>query len=307
MRLVNAHVINYRSVEDSDLFDVEEDVTCLVGKNESGKTATLRALYRLNPVEPSAKFDLVVDFPAKRSKERKATKGFIPAVKATFELSDAEVELVTEHFGSGALTSRIVRLQRGYRTTGTFDVDYDENKMVAHLFQGLDPTSQQALRPTKTIEEFSEALRELPEPPAAVTGLLARLDKWGGTGWKCLHAILSPKLPKFVYFDDYDSMPGKVSIPDLIRRRDAGQLNRGEQALLSLLGMAGADLEDFQTTNEHEHLVRELENASRYLRRGVRVLVAEQATRGQAAAFRAGGWSRCASQRGADPADPRGQ
>ncbi|GAA3036466.1 AAA family ATPase [Actinokineospora globicatena] len=87
MRLINVHVVNYRSVEDSDRFDVEPDVTSLVGKNESGKTATLRAIYRLNPVEASAKFDEVIDFPAKRSKDRKVTEGFIPAVRATFELT----------------------------------------------------------------------------------------------------------------------------------------------------------------------------------------------------------------------------
>ena len=29
-------------------------------------------------------------------------------------------------------------------------------------------------------------------------------------------------MPKFVYFDDYSTMPGKVSIPDLIESRDQG-------------------------------------------------------------------------------------
>jgi predicted ATP-dependent endonuclease of OLD family len=120
VRLVEAHITNYRSIEDSDEFAVEPDVTCLVGKNESGKTATLRALYRLNPVESSAKFDEVIDFPAKRSKERKqkATPQLIPAVQATFELTDDEVALVTEHFGANVLTSRSIVMTKGYRRPG---------------------------------------------------------------------------------------------------------------------------------------------------------------------------------------------
>ncbi|GAA3036472.1 ATP-dependent nuclease [Actinokineospora globicatena] len=141
-------------------------------------------------------------------------------------------------------------------------MDYDEQNMVAHLLDGLDPTSKDAIKNPKSIADFVEALRELPDRPTAATQLLEKLDGWGGTAWHCLHKILSPRLPKFVYFDDYDSMPGKVSVPDLIRRRDGGKLDRGEQALLSLLGMAGAELEDFHITNEHEHVVRELENAS---------------------------------------------
>lgn len=262
MKLINAHVVNYRSVEDSGVFDVEPDVTCLIGKNESGKTAILRALYRLNPVEKSATFNETIDYPSKRSRDRKDIKGFIPAVKATFELTDAEVELVAEHFGSEALTSRLIRVEKGYRKGGYFQIDFDELKMVSHLVNRLDPTSREAIKPTETIEDFTEALRELSDLPTAATKLLEQLDEWGGTAWDCLHSILSPKLPKFVYFDDYDSMPGKVSIPDLIHRRDKSALDRGEQALQSLLGMAGAEFEDFNTSDNHEYLVRELENAS---------------------------------------------
>lgn len=68
-------------------------------------------------------------------------------------------------------------------------------------------------------------------------------------------------MPTFVYFDDYDSMPGKVSIPDLIRRRDAQAITRGEQALVSLLDMAGVKPEDFHQSERHEYLIRELENS----------------------------------------------
>ena len=53
MQLVSAHVMYYRSVEDSEEFGVEPDVTCLVGKNESGKTNIAQALFRVNPVEPA--------------------------------------------------------------------------------------------------------------------------------------------------------------------------------------------------------------------------------------------------------------
>jgi predicted ATP-dependent endonuclease of OLD family len=38
--------------------------TCLVGKNEAGKTALLKALYRLNPiVETEGRFDVTDDYP----------------------------------------------------------------------------------------------------------------------------------------------------------------------------------------------------------------------------------------------------
>ena len=50
MKLIKAQVENFKCVEDSKTFRVDQ-VTCLIGKNEAGKTALLEALYKLNPVE----------------------------------------------------------------------------------------------------------------------------------------------------------------------------------------------------------------------------------------------------------------
>lgn len=48
MKLRKARVQNFRSVEDSGEFEVS-NMTCLVGKNEAGKTAILQALQGLRP------------------------------------------------------------------------------------------------------------------------------------------------------------------------------------------------------------------------------------------------------------------
>ena len=58
MKLTKVHITNFQSVQDSTEFEIG-DVTCLVGKNESGKTALLKALYRLNPlIEEDGDFDV---------------------------------------------------------------------------------------------------------------------------------------------------------------------------------------------------------------------------------------------------------
>jgi predicted ATP-dependent endonuclease of OLD family len=48
MKLQTVHVTNFRSAEDSEVFQTGQ-VTCLVGKNEAGKSAILLALAALNP------------------------------------------------------------------------------------------------------------------------------------------------------------------------------------------------------------------------------------------------------------------
>ena len=47
MLLVDVRIKNYKCILDSETFTVDQ-MTCLVGKNESGKSAILQALYKLN-------------------------------------------------------------------------------------------------------------------------------------------------------------------------------------------------------------------------------------------------------------------
>ena len=51
MKLMSVQLSDYKCIRKACNFNVA-DITCLVGKNESGKTAILEALYRLNPIVP---------------------------------------------------------------------------------------------------------------------------------------------------------------------------------------------------------------------------------------------------------------
>src|SRR6516164_998947 len=63
MQLRKVRISNFKSVEDSNEFMIDR-LTCRVGKNESGKTALLQALYRLNPYEADAAgYDKVEEYP----------------------------------------------------------------------------------------------------------------------------------------------------------------------------------------------------------------------------------------------------
>ena len=80
MQLVRARVTNYKSIDDSGWVSMD-GVTCLVGKNESGKTAFLQALRRLNPV-PGANGDFdLKDYPRKATR---ATSASIPSARPSW-------------------------------------------------------------------------------------------------------------------------------------------------------------------------------------------------------------------------------
>ncbi|MGV9654475.1 AAA family ATPase [Streptomyces sp. NPDC003554] len=267
MQLIKARITDYRSVEDSDIFDVEADVTCLVGKNESGKTTLLQGLFRLNPVEPAV-FDEVVDFPARKTRERKQLPAGqkIPVVRATFRFDDTEMKAIEEEFGPKAMRSSEFEVIIGYRKSNrNFTLHYNEAAIVDHLRSTLDlpAAAAKAIAGAKTIEALLDTLDELQEPPSDATALADRIRGWRDCdlGLYLIDQYANRLMPKFVYFAEYDSMPGKVALPDLIRRRDSGELKRGERALLSLLDMAGVSPEEFKDSDQHERLLRELENS----------------------------------------------
>ncbi len=231
MQLIDVGVQRYRCIEDSGVVPIEPGVTCLVGKNESGKTAFLRALFRINPVDASAGFDEVVDYPSRLTRERKTTEGYLRAVQATFRLGDDEVAAIEEELGAGVLTSRTLLVERGYRETAArYCVEVDESVAVNRLRRGLDlpPEHSVSVGVATTLDDLLAALVALPEPSEEVVDLLGRIRGWRERRLS-LHVIdtyLSNWQPRFVYFADYDSMPGKVAIP----RRDSGTLGRGGRA-----------------------------------------------------------------------------
>jgi predicted ATPase len=268
LQFVSARVTYYRSVEDSGEFTVEPDVTCLVGKNESGKTNVLQALYRINPVESSAGFEEVIDFPTRLTRQRRRLPAgeLIPVATATFRYGDDELAQIEGDLGTGAPTTPEVTVSVGYRGGRVVDHEYDEAAIVRHLCSplALEEATTSTLASQTTVAGLLQALEALTDASADVQALVARIRGWRDQdpGIYLIDTYAMPMMPKFVYFDDYDFMPGKVSIPDLVSKRDADALKRGEQALLSLLSLAGVKPEDFQQVDQHERLIRELENTA---------------------------------------------
>ena len=142
MKLTKVRITNFQSIQDSTEFDID-DITCLVGKNEAGKTALLRALYRLNPInEEDGNFDVMEDYPRQTVTDYEhevATARREPAevVQATYSLEPDDIATVEEVFGSGCLKDKVpcLTLHKGYSNELKFcsfavDDEPDQTHMV---------------------------------------------------------------------------------------------------------------------------------------------------------------------------------
>src|SRR5262249_4251138 len=118
MILLTARVENYKCIEDSTEFSLGE-VTALVGKNESGKSALLEALYKLNPiVESDGNFAEIEEYPRRHLTEYEEAVEDDPGKRAnvlttTWALDPSDRALLRARFGD-AVQIETVTVSKGY-------------------------------------------------------------------------------------------------------------------------------------------------------------------------------------------------
>jgi hypothetical protein len=127
MRLLSAHVTDFKSIHDASEVAMDPEVTCLVGKNESGKTAFLEALYKLNPLQgKDTAFNDLREYPRTRRNEDRESIPERSPINARFLLEDADVEALEALLGPGCMASREISVSRSYGNTLSFGFALDE-------------------------------------------------------------------------------------------------------------------------------------------------------------------------------------
>ena len=139
MKLIKARVGNFKSIDDSDEFSLDQ-VTCLVGKNEAGKTAILEALYKLNPVESGTGDFSPEEYPRKHLATERKRMADEPAtaVRTKWELEDHDVRWLEEQFGEGVLTSTTIEITKGYSNKQCWEIPLDEGRLVQTIIAGAN-------------------------------------------------------------------------------------------------------------------------------------------------------------------------
>jgi predicted ATP-dependent endonuclease of OLD family len=268
MNITRAKVTNYRSIDDSGWVTLD-NVTTLVGKNESGKTAFLQALRRLNPVGgANGNFD-IMDFPRKGYVRYKRRHDTDPAtvVQAEFKLTREEMIELETRFGPGVLRSPKVIASKNYKNQRSWEVDIDEEAVIRHVVNtaNLPQEIQEYVGDTNKWDDLYNRLQSLDVKPAAVQNLLSELTKRFSSDIRqqIILEHLERYLPEFVYFDNYSTMRGRISIQDIKERRfEPDELDDADRTFIALLSLVGADLEDLEQQTSYEYLKAELESAS---------------------------------------------
>ena len=226
MKLIKVKVENFRSIEDSTEFEIG-DMTCLVGKNEAGKTALLHALDTLRPYGGTyRKYDQVVDYPRRflsSFDERHPNQKVIVAT-TWWELSDTARKRLSDEFGEDAIKENIFTIEGGYGFKGSIWIlPIDEAKAVKNLISKFrfNAVEKKSLEKSKTIPDLISTLEGLKTRTEKHEKIFKYVNSYRNASLYCKGIdLIKDLVPHFLYVSHYDRMSGQISVEQLIQQED---------------------------------------------------------------------------------------
>lgn len=277
MKLKTVQIRMFRNILDSTEVKIEDKVTCLVGKNESGKSAFLTALWRLKPARVKQEFVIHDHYPAWLEKRHRIEgvnqKNFEP-VEVSLEWEHADVKGIEAQFGPGVVTAGTkIRLWKNYSNEFRWESGCNEEQAVRN-FVSKNPVPDAELAvyakigdfaalkekleaDVKRSEEVAEDLKLFSNGRSALTALFGKEDNFDDATWEVARA----RLPEFFYFADYSKLPYSVKIQDVLKNDTVSDPETTARALL----MLGGTEKDYMLHPDYERRKRELENVANVL------------------------------------------
>ncbi|MFM0069034.1 AAA family ATPase [Paraburkholderia aspalathi] len=188
MKLVKAQVTDYRSVRDSNAFEIEPAKTIFVGPNEAGKSAILRALQQINAPDDVPKFDPLRDYP--RGSYNDITTGRVDpktsrVTVAHFMLDAEDKALIPEDFAGCTyvvirrLDNSVAHWLEGGAAVSTYgSVKNDFLRIGAHMDSRVPVTAEEAPVAKMPSAELSEVVAQLTDDALVSDGTAHALGAW---------------------------------------------------------------------------------------------------------------------------------
>ncbi len=277
MKLKSVQVRMFRNILDSTEVKIEEKVTCLVGKNESGKSAFLNALWRVKPARTKPEFVIHDHYPAwleKRHRNEGVNQKEFEPVEVCLEWEPADAKVIEEKFGPGVVAAGAkLRVWKDYGNEFRWESGCNEQQAVKNFLgnnhvPAAEQTAYAALAAFEAlkaklaadVEKSKEAADDhklFTNAQSALKALLGKKDDFDDAAW----GVAEPRVPEFFYFADYSKLPYTVKIHDVLK---TDKLEDPEATARALLMLGGTEKE-YMLNPSYERRKRELENVANVL------------------------------------------
>jgi len=268
IKLEKVTIHKYKSFENDQSFEVEDNVTILVGMNESGKTSVLESIAKTNYFEKDEDFvfNLTHDYP--RAEKKKIDKaGEDPnAITLYYTLTDALIKNIENDLGKGVLVnnefSRSTKFSNNTQVALKTNFEIFIKNKIAELTlpNNLDYNSLKSFQSKTKFEELIAAQtdEEIKEKLEQIRKYFDNIWQWqlDPIGEYVTRIHLTPNLPKFLYYDEYYSLPSRISITELQQGKLKSEDSKTAKALFEL---ADINIDEILNSSSFESYKAELE------------------------------------------------
>lgn len=299
MRLTQFRVRNFRSINDSG-FVTTEELTAILGRNESGKSNLLLALQHINPPTGIEDITPIKNFPRHRrlSEQTEST----PFLDTQWLLAEDEREELVSIFPrakdvSSVTISRYYSAKRYVGLTGLIERNLDVksiNRLIDKMITLLDSQKSEsteelinnvvtdiqsfAIKGTvpvelwlKEVESHSTVFRNAAQYlgdkedtfydlKIEFESIVESLDD-ENLHTEAIKFIIS-KLPVFVYIDEYPHLNGHQNLTSLMSNKANNQLTNEDSGFLKLCKVADIDPDELQSLVSDSETRNQLVNRS---------------------------------------------
>ena len=273
--LKEVKIAKYKSYIETQIVSIEDNVTTLVGKNESGKTAFLEAIAKFNYFEkdPKFQFDITADFPRNELKKYQRENEPVEVVKCTFEISDELLQDISDEFGSDIFKTKSFSYGMKYDGSATwYGLSANEELFLKNYIKDstLTPEATEELKGIKSFKALeilivttqNEEVKKLYQ--ALKKEFIDKVPKWDNIiqGYIAQN-YLKPNFPKLWYFDEYYALPSRININRLKKNQIDSELTaEALKTSKALFELAGIETDKIINASTFETFIAELEATS---------------------------------------------
>lgn len=269
MRLTNVKIHKYKCIETEQSFGIDDDITVLVGMNESGKTSVLEAIAKTNYFQKDSAFEFnpTHDYPRKEKKRLDKSGDDPNAITCTYSISEALKSKIAQDLGEGVFVINTFTYSTTFSNKNSFTgvvVDYQKFIELKTKQLGISSkTLNDKLSHVNSTESLDKLISEYNDD--TYKKALATLKKYFENKWEwgsgtlneyVARIYLSPNLPKYLYYDEYYQLPSRISIEELQKDTLSSEELKTAKALFEL---ADINVDEIINSDNYEDFKAELE------------------------------------------------
>jgi len=270
MKLIEITIHKYKSIEIDQKVEIENDITILVGMNESGKTAALESIAKTNYFQSDKKFlfNTTHDYPRRQKKKMDKSGENPSAITCKYKLDESIKAQIEADIGTGIIESDTFTVTTRYNNTGSWStIKLNQKKFIESKVEELGISSKTiidkllVIQNSKEMESLGEEYKD--EKYKESLDIISKYfsNEWNWSGNTPLEEYvtrvhLKPNLPKFLSYDEYYSLPSRISIEKL----DESDLEEEElKTAKALLELADLNTKEILEADDFEDFIAELE------------------------------------------------